>query len=251
MQGNTSVKYTFLFFPTCTVLKNSSQLLGLRLIAALLTASLTPIQCWANLLWSTLVLNKQSLGSIRTVSEFEFEAFSHFGSSRAFGKMGSSICWFTAPEPPTTGSGQITGKRILPCWRQDAKPAQLVLQLSSYTEENRLCLKHPICLNASPLQTQSTTAPSLPEAGRSFLPSLCHSHIHVGISQTIHYCCLKYFVGKAMLYLKISCSQPCVSDSLSLLGEYEKECRASEAVDITIIYQPCTNKTVPGTRQAA
>lgn len=58
MQGNTSVKYTFLFFPTFTVLKNSSQLLGLRLIAALLTASLTPIQCWANLLWSTLVLNK-------------------------------------------------------------------------------------------------------------------------------------------------------------------------------------------------
>lgn len=48
----------FSFSPHALVLKNSSQLLGLRLIAALLTASLTPIQCWANLLWSTLVLNK-------------------------------------------------------------------------------------------------------------------------------------------------------------------------------------------------
>lgn len=62
----------------------------------------------------------------------------------------------------------------------------------------------------------------------------------MGISQTIHYCCFKYFVGEMMLYLIISCSQLCVSDSLSLLGEYKKECRASDAVDITIIYQPCT-----------
>lgn len=106
-----------LFPPHALVLKNSSQLLGLRLIAALLTASLTPIQSWANLLWSTPVLNKYSLGSIRTVSKFEFEAFSSVSDSRAFGKIGSSICWFTAPELPTAGSGQrITGKRILPCW---------------------------------------------------------------------------------------------------------------------------------------
>lgn len=52
-----------------------------------------------------------------------------------------------------------------------------------------------------------------------------------------------------MLYLKISCSQPCVSDSLSLLGEYKKECRASDAVDITIFYYSTLykNKTVPET----
>lgn len=78
----------FSFFPPhALVLKNSSQLLGLRLITALLTASLTPTQCWANLFWSTLILNKYSFGSIKTVCDSGFTAFSNFRNPRTLGKL--------------------------------------------------------------------------------------------------------------------------------------------------------------------
>lgn len=109
--------FFFFFFPTCGfVLKNSSRLLEPWLITDLLTASLTPVQCWANLLWSILASNKYTLESIKTVCEFGFEAFSNFSSSRALGKMDCSICLFIAPKPLIARSWEgITGKRILSC----------------------------------------------------------------------------------------------------------------------------------------
>lgn len=82
-------------------------------MAASPTASPTPVQRRANLLWSILASNKYTLGSINTVCDFGFEALSDFSSPRALGRWIGS--WFGAPKPLTAPSWEgIRGKGLYP-----------------------------------------------------------------------------------------------------------------------------------------